>query len=308
MNPSDPPPLSSNEALVAICLFAAFSDGEQSDAERQAIGSISADAGNEDVAALSRRILMGKLDLATAAGALDTPQDRMLAYEMARSVCEASGSISAEEEIFLTELRGLLALGTGEVKQVDEEVDSLALVPIDAATAPAPDNHAMILKYSVLNGALELLPQTLATLAIIPMQMKMVYRIGKSHGAELDRASIKAFLATLGVGLGSQMVEGFARKLMKGVGKKMAGSMGRGAMNQATGSAFSFASTYAIGRAAEMYYAGGQNLGASDMKTFFTKLAQEGRELQTKYLPQIQERAKTLDAASILSLVRGNPV
>ena len=57
-----------------------------------------------------------------------------------------------------------------------------------------------------------------------------------------------------------------------------------------------------------MYYAGGQNLGASDMKTFFTKLAQEGRELQTKYLPQIQERAKTLDAASILSLVRGNPV
>lgn len=65
----------------------------------------------------------------------------------------------------------------------------------------------------------------MATLAIIPMQMKMVYRIGKSHGAELDRCSIVAFLATAGVGMGSQIVEGFARKIMKGFGKKMMGGL-----------------------------------------------------------------------------------
>ena len=47
----------------------------------------------------------------------------------------------------------------------------------------------MILNYSILNGALELLPQSMASMAIIPLQMKMVYRIGKEHGYELDRAT-----------------------------------------------------------------------------------------------------------------------
>ena len=76
----------------------------------------------------------------------------------------------------------------------------------------------MILRYAILDGALQLLPETLATMAIIPLQMKMVWRIGKAHGHDLDRASIKEFLATAGIGLGSQMVEGFARKLIGGFG------------------------------------------------------------------------------------------
>ena len=75
----------------------------------------------------------------------------------------------------------------------------------------------MILNYSILNGALELLPQSLASMAIIPLQMKMVYRIGKSHGYELDRGHIKDFIATLGVGLTSQYVEQFGRKLVGGL-------------------------------------------------------------------------------------------
>ena len=70
----------------------------------------------------------------------------------------------------------------------------------------------MILNYAILNGALELLPESLATMAIIPLQMKMVYRVGMSHGFELDRGHIKDFIATLGVGLTSQYVEQIGRK------------------------------------------------------------------------------------------------
>ena len=55
-----------------------------------------------------------------------------------------------------------------------------------------------ILNYSILNGALELLPQSWASMAIIPLQIKMVYGIGKEYGVELDRGHIKEFLATLG--------------------------------------------------------------------------------------------------------------
>jgi len=89
--------------------------------------------------------------------------------------------------------------------------------------ATAPDQGGMIIRYAILNGALELLPENLATMAIVPLQMKMVYRIGKAHGAELDRSSIRESLATAGLGLGSQMLEGFARKWIGGLGKKAGG-------------------------------------------------------------------------------------
>ena len=78
--------------------------------------------------------------------------------------------------------------------------------------------------------------------------------------------------------------------------------------NQATGSAFSFASTYAIGYLAVKYYAGGRKLGASEMKTLYTPLTQEASQLHAKYLPEIQQRAKSLDTTSILNLVRGKAV
>jgi uncharacterized protein (DUF697 family) len=143
-------------------------------------------------------------------------------------------------------------------------------------------------------------------MAIVPLQMKMVYAIGKSHGVELDRAHIKEFLATAGVGLGSQMVEGFARKLMRGIGKKMAGKLAGKAADQITGSAFSFASTYAIGHVAEKYYAGGRKLDRESFKTLFDSFQSKAKEMHAKYLPEIQERASTLNPASIMSMVTGS--
>ena len=146
----------------------------------------------------------------------------------------------------------------------------------------------------------------MATVVIIPLQMKMVYRIGKSHGVELDRSNIKEFLATAGIGLGSQMVEGFAHKLVGKFGRKLGGKSVGNVADQLTGSALSFASTYVIGHVAESYYAGGRNLTAPDLRKLFGPLQNQARELHTRHLPEIQERAKTLDPAALLSLVRGS--
>jgi len=302
MNPQSTP-----DSLLAICLFAAFSNGEQSDAERREIARFAKEIGADNLADLSRGILMGKLSIEQVCGGLVTTKDRLLAYEMARAICEAGGSISREEEEFLSELRRHLALGEGEAVAVDKDVDTIALAPLVPAgpEAVTGDNGTMILKYAILNGALELLPETLATLVIIPMQMKMVYRIGKSHGVELDRSTIKEFLATAGIGLGSQMLEGFARKLMGKFGRKIGGKTAGRAADQVAGSAFSFASTFAIGHMAEKYYAGGRKLAAPDLKKLIEPLQSQARELHARYLPEIHERAKTLDTATILSLVRG---
>lgn len=302
----------SSEPLLAICLFAAFADGGKSDDERAHIELLAAELGDGDAAAVSRRILMGRLSLDTAAAALKTRDERMLAYEMARAVCEAGGSISEDEQAFLNDLRTRLSLEAADVSTLDSEVDSLALAPVDSAAVvevgaadASPDHSGMILRYSILNGALELLPETLATMAILPLQMKMVWRIGKAHGFELDRSSIKEFLATAGIGFGSQVVEGFARKLVSGFGRKLGGKLVGRIANQATGSAFSFASTYAIGHLAVRYYAGGRKLGVADLKALYTPLTEEAGQLHAKYLPEIRQRAETLDTAGILNLVRG---
>ena len=300
-------PITTHDSLLAICLHAAYSNGEQSDAERQEIARYADEMDADNLAALSRRILMGKLSIEEACKGLGTNQDRMLAYEMARAICEVGGSISAEEEEFLTELRRHLALSEGDSGAVDAEVDSAALAPLGTQLpeVAATDSGSMILKYAIVAGALELLPQTLATVVIIPMQMKMVYRIGKSHGVELDRSNIKDFLATAGIGLGSQMVEGFARKLVGKFGRKLGGKTVGKVADQVAGSALSFGSTYAIGHMAQSYYAGGRTLTAPDLKKLIGPLQSQARELHTRYLPEIQERAKTLDTAAILSLVRG---
>ncbi len=300
-------PITNHDSLLAICLFAAYSNGEQSEAERNEIARYADEMDADNLAAISRRILMGKLSLVEACESLGTQQDRLLAYEMARAICDASGSISEEEAAFLIDLRSRLGPSESESSVVDKEVDSTALAPLELAHSEtaAIDSGSMILKYSILIGALEMLPETLATAVIIPLQMKMVYRIGKAQGVELDRSNIKDFLATAGIGIGSQMVEGFARKLVGKFGRKLGGKTIGKVADQVTGSAVSFTSTYAIGHLAQNYYAGGRKLAAPDLKKMLGPLQNHARELHTKYLPEIQERAKTLDPATILSLVGG---
>ncbi len=92
----------------------------------------------------------------------------------------------------------------------------------------------------------------------IPLQTRLIYRIGLAHGYTLDRRHITDFLATVGVGLTSQYVEQFGRKLIGGLLSKVLGKTGKTIGSAATGSAFSFASTYALGYGAKQYYGGGR--------------------------------------------------
>jgi len=190
-------------------------------------------------------------------------------------------------------------------------------VPVASAAAAAPLAAAVgagasdaeldksILNYALLNGALELLPQSWASMAIIPLQVKMVYGIGKAHGVELDQGHIKEFIAAAGVGMTSQYLEQFGRKLMGGLLGKVAGRTLGGLGGAATGMAFSFATTYALGHVAKRYYAGGRVMSTAMLRETFQGLLTPAKQLQTQYLPQIQQKAATLDAGQIMALVRG---
>jgi uncharacterized protein (DUF697 family)/tellurite resistance protein len=175
-------------------------------------------------------------------------------------------------------------------------------------TAPAVDNVAIdrsILNYAILNGALELLPQSWASMAIIPLQIKMVYRVGQAHGVSLDQGHIKEFIAAAGVGLTSQYIEEFGRKLLGGLLGKAGGKLLGGLGSQATGMAFSFASTYALGHLAKRYYAGGRVMSTDLLRQTYQGLLSSGKTLQQQHLGDIQARASTLDAGEVMRMVRG---
>jgi len=183
--------------------------------------------------------------------------------------------------------------------------------PVLAAPAaplnPARDAEldALILSAAKLNGALELLPQSWASMAIIPLQVRMVYNIGHAHGVELDQGHIREFIAAVGVGLTSQYIEQFGRKLLGGLIGAAAGRMIGGIGRAATGVAFSFATTYALGQVAKRYYAGGRVMSTALLQASFQELLAPAKQMQTQYLPQIQATARTLDMGKVLSMVRG---
>ena len=313
------------KAIVTLSLLSAFVDGEKHERERAEIKRIAeglSQADGVNLPTLYQDVLMKRVSLASVASELQSTESKQLAYEMAVCVCDADGTQSEAERMFLADVRTSLGLDASAA-QFSRQAEEIAAVPVAAtsaaaAAAPVPTAGAVaaqlpdsaeldksILNAAILNGALELLPETLSTMAIIPLQMKLVYRIGKAHGYELDSGHVKDFLATVGVGLTSQYLEQAGRKLLGGLLGKMGGGMLRGLGNQAVSSGMSFASTYALGHVAKRYYAGGRTLSTQMLKDAFAGVMQEGKGLQTQYLPAIQEKARTLDAGKVLSLVRG---
>ena len=313
--------LAQQKAILTIALLAAFADGNKHDRERDQIGRLAeslADQGSApELSGLYQDVLLKRVSLADACAALDDPGHRQLAYEMAVCVCDADGAQSDAERRFPGELKTRLGLDATQTAAVEREADALADEPLAALPVVQASNAAIpgvreaeldqsILKYSILNGALELLPQSWASMAIIPIQIKMVYRIGGAYGHTLDKSHIKEFIATVGVGLTSQYLEQFGRKLLGGLLGKVAGKTLGGMGRAATGVAFSFATTYALGQIAKRYYAGGRQMSTAVLKESFGNLLGPAKQLQAQYASQIQQKSSTIDASQILALVRGS--
>ena len=324
------------KAVLTIAILAAFSDGSKADSEREEVRRVAQALGADGVMqAALRDVLLKTAGVESAAAQLASAELRQLAYELAVGVCEADGLRNADETRFLEQLSQALQLPPPQVAPVVAAGDALAQLPLDegkgphapgtadagaaalspGASAPGPvvaasprrpiaEIDAMILNYAILNGALELLPQSTASMAIIPLQMKMVYRVGKDYGYELDRGHIKDLLAAMGVGLTGQYLEEIGRKLVGGLLGKAAGRMLGGLARGATGIAFSFATTYALGQVARRYYAGGRVMSTQVLRDTYAETLGRAKSMQSQYLPQIEQKARTIDVGQIVQMVR----
>jgi len=320
------------KAILAIALHAAIADGSKDEREREEIRRIAESLASEstavDLRALVQDVLLKRFTIEQAVGALKDDNLRLYAYEMALCVCEADGRTSDAERAFLNRLKTALGTGDEQARAIEQEVEPfvaaaapahpavpvVASAPVSAAALPPVGRAGVddteldrsILNYALLNGALELLPQSWASMAIIPLQVKMVYGIGQAHGISLDQGHIKEFIAAAGVGLTSQYLEQFGRKLLGGLLGKAAGKTVGRIGSTATGMAFSFATTYALGQLAKRYYAGGRTMNTVMLRDTFQSLLGPAKQMQTQYLPQIQQKAATLDAGQVMAMIR-NP-
>ena len=157
----------------------------------------------------------------------------------------------------------------------------------------------------MLCGALELLPQRWVSMAIIPLQVKLVHGIAQAHGiTNIDAGMVQGFIATAGVGLTRQYLEQLGRKLVGGLLGSVLGGLGRGVGSLGSGMATSFATTYALGQLAVLHYGGGRQMSTALLQQTYQDLLVSAKQMQQQALPQIQQQARTLDAGKVFEMVR----
>ena len=305
-------------SLLTIAMMAASADGSSDERERARLRELATRMGGDrvDLAIFERQATTDRPTLAAAVRPLTTLEGRRYAYELAVAVVAADGVHNAAEGAFLRDLASALGLPADTAEKVVADADAIAAAPAAAiapSAAPAQAGHVMpdvaeldrrIVNASVTNAALEILPETLASMAILPLQVRLVYRIGEAYGYELDQGHIKEFIATLGVGLAGQYLEQFGRKLLGGLLGSVLGGMGRAVGHQAASSGMSFATTWALGQLAKQYYGGGRTLDAAKLKAAFAPLLEQGQQLVQRYGGEIAERARTIDVGNLPALIR----
>lgn len=317
---------------IALCLLAALADGERTSEEQVQFVRITGLLGGPELNALLDRVKRGELTLAGAAQQLSSPESKRTAYEMAVAMVYADGLANPRERSFLAELQRALGLNEAGLGELHREAEALAAAPLAGPTpagglpqpvteAPRPSQagipavshdaalETMIRQQALLAGALELLPQQLASLAIIPLQMRLVYRIGADYGQKLDGAQVKDLLGVLGIGAAGQMLDGMARRVLGGLGRGVLGGVLGGILGGtagvAAGSGVAFVTTYALGHAARQYYAQGRKLSQPDLRALFERFRGQAESLLPRVKDEIHTQSQHLDLGRLLATLRG---
>jgi uncharacterized protein (DUF697 family)/tellurite resistance protein len=289
--------------LIAIAILAARADGSVDNAEQRAVDAVVARTGNPDVTCLAQQVAAGQLRVADLASRLSDDEARRVAYEGALAIINADGSANASEQAFLNELRTALGFSDADVADATRMASAMADAPVAEVRTgkpPAGQVDEFILQQAILTGAIEVLPDRLANIAVLPLQLRMVYQIGQRHGQKLDINQVKDLAATFGLGAAAQSLESVAMRLIGGLAGGLLGGMVGGVTRIATGAIITFSTTYALGHVAEQYYAQGRRLNAADLRALFVQFQDEAKTIYPRVQEQIRGQASTLNLQSLL--------
>ena len=195
-------------ALLTLCVMAAYADGEKDDRESAEVKRIgeSLDAPRFNPVLIYKEALTQPRPIADTAARLESPAAKAMAYEMAVCICDADDVLDEREKKFLEELRSALGLKPQSAAEFQKQAEAITATPLplvqgiddgpfevpvrpaegQSVAAVNAESDKMILNYSILNGALELLPQSLA----FPMTAKVWMR-RKFAPARLKKISLR---------------------------------------------------------------------------------------------------------------------
>lgn len=288
------------ETIIALATLAAISDGLQDEAEQARVVEVARSLGLLAPETVIAQAMSGALTIPTLAARLASPEAKRLAHDTATAVCHANGWINPSEGKFLHDLADALQLDTSAnddvIADINRAVGDHPAEPVTATVAPSTlDDH--ILDQAMLTAALELLPDRLANLGILPLQLRLVHHVGQRHGQQMDTQQVTDLVATFGLGAAAQVLEKVVRRTFGGLAGGLLGGLLGGGAGLATGAAVTFASTYALGHAADQYYSQGRSLSSADLKALFTRFRSDAVTIFPRVEARVGElaRGRSLD-------------
>jgi len=313
-NETDTMTLTDAEIIITIAAQAAVCDGNRNATELAQISAAATRLGLANAEAVVERASRDHEDVRTLSKSLSSDDARRAAYEIAVAVCNADGMADAKEIAFLQQLSSTVGTPPGTAEMT--AIASVATLTGDVLPPPVPTTASaqppaageldeMIMDQAILTAALEALPDRLSNMAILPLQIRMVYTIGQRYGQQLDAGQVKDLVATFGIGAAAQLMESVVRKTFGTLAGGLLGGMLGGATGMAAGATVSFSATYALGHAAAQYYAQGRALSTADMKALFTRFQGEAETIFPKVQERVQTVARRTNLQSVLGSLRG---
>lgn len=292
-------------ALIAACADPVPGVLEQAQL-RQVAEQLSSDAG-ENLAVILREIMLGRIEVEPVAAALSRPEIKLIAYEIAACICNADSAHSDREHAFLERLRVALALDVRTARSMERDADAITGVPLqpDPGRVPLAASHPvdealldrLVDDYAILTAALAARAEPLALLATIPLDMKMVYRIGKHYGQELDRGQVKAFMSAVGAEPVSQYVHDCGRLVL-------VGAMDRPRTQPSYAAAENcFAKSIALGYLARLLNVE-EGLEPTELQERYAELHETARRDFEARIKEVAERSRQTVVNDLLTLVK----
>ncbi|MBX3187261.1 MAG: TerB family tellurite resistance protein [Labilithrix sp.] len=282
-----------NEAVASLKILAAIAraDGTVHNDERKSLAAAIESLELQTPVAM-RDLLEAEVDVAAELAALESPEAREQIYRSAFFMAHADGACTKEEQSILD----LVARETGVTPEQKAALERL-FVPVRASLAPRaavkkiddPEARAAqvkkdVLKYGAVTAVLGAFPipgLAIATdLGVIALQLKMIRDIGQYWGHAVDRNAAKSMLYGLGLGTGARLAVNNLAKLLPVWGS-------------AIGAATSFASTYALGRVMEKFFAAGAGVEVASLRDEFEAAEKEGKKTYAAHKDEISQSERT---------------
>lgn len=270
-------------ASFRILAAVARADGKITDAERQGLQ----DALGEEHRALMETLLTETIDLDAEIALLPDEATRSRVYRSGFALAYTDDHMAHDEVAILEKVwpehpeDSLLEEVLNEVK--DTLLPSNIMPIADPAERAAEIEHD-ILKYSIMAGVVGATPipvlGILADAAVVGIQVKLVRDIGQYWGHDMDGPAARSLVGGALGGIGMQVAINNLARFVPGWGSAVSGGT-------------SFASTFALGKAVEVYFGSGRSLSEADLKDLFKKAKSEGKQAYKEQSTKIAAAGKS---------------